>query len=64
MHGGRRGHPVVFDASLRRELLAIGEGTMGNPGRDPAARGGGASVEVATDEVLIDLNTPEDVAPR
>ena len=64
MHGGRRGHPVVFDASLRRELLAIGEGTMGIRAVIQRHAAEVRQVEVATDEVLIDLNTPEDVAPR
>jgi molybdenum cofactor cytidylyltransferase len=62
VHGGRRGHPVVFDASLRDELLAIDEATQGIRALLQRHAEDVRDVEVATDEVLLDLNRPEDVA--
>jgi molybdenum cofactor cytidylyltransferase len=62
VHAGRRGHPVVFDASLRDELLATTEGTMGIRAVLERHAADVREVEVATDDVLVDLNRPEDVA--
>jgi molybdenum cofactor cytidylyltransferase len=62
VHGGRRGHPVVFDASLRDELLAIEEETQGIRAVLQRHAADVREVEAATDDVLVDLNHPEDVA--
>jgi molybdenum cofactor cytidylyltransferase len=58
---GRRGHPVVFDASLLPELLAIDEPTRGV--RAVMARDPARVHEVPFDDaaVLADLNTPGDL---
>jgi molybdenum cofactor cytidylyltransferase len=62
VHGGRRGHPVLFDAALRDELLAIDEGSQGI--RAVLQRHAADVVEVQVDDsdALLDLNTPQDVA--
>lgn len=59
--GGRRGHPIVFDASLRDELLAIDEGTQGV--RAVVQRHDDDVLEVEIDDPAIhrDLNRPEDL---
>ena len=56
---GRPGHPVLFDASLKPELLAI-EGDTG--AREVAARYRHrlAAVPVADERVLADIDTPAD----
>ena len=62
VYDGRRGHPVVFDASLRDELLAVEEATQGIRAVLQRHAADVREVEAATDEVLLDLNRPEDVA--
>ena len=61
-HLGHRGHPVIFDASLREELRAIDEATQGI--RAVLRRHAAEVYEVPFEDaaVLLDLNTPEDVA--
>lgn len=56
---GRGGHPVLVHAAFRDELLTLPpeEGLRGLMLRHPDAR---REVEVGTDEVLRDLDTPED----
>jgi CTP:molybdopterin cytidylyltransferase MocA len=58
-HGGRNGHPVLFARAVFAELLAddLPEGA-----RTVIHRHGSAveSVEVASDAVLTDVDTPED----
>lgn len=58
-HRGRRGHPVGFQRELVNELMALqgDEGARRLVGRYPAA-----GVEVDDPGVLIDLDTPEDLA--
>jgi molybdenum cofactor cytidylyltransferase len=57
----KRGHPVLFDASLRDELLGLPPDTPArtavnlNPGRI-------AYVEIPTAAILMDMDTPEDYA--
>jgi molybdenum cofactor cytidylyltransferase len=57
----KRGHPVLFDASLREELLKL-------PPDTPARRvidlhpGRIAYVEIPTAAILMDMDTPEDYA--
>jgi molybdenum cofactor cytidylyltransferase len=59
---GRRGHPPLFAAHLRAELLAVREETFGL--RDVVQRHAAAAtyVEIASPLVLVNLNTPEDLA--
>jgi molybdenum cofactor cytidylyltransferase len=56
-----RGHPLIFDASLLPELLAINEATMGV--RAVVERDGARVREhdLGDPNVLLDLNTPIDV---
>ena len=60
-HGGRRGHPVIFAAQYREELLSTHD--------DAGLRGLLAShpddverVAVSEDNLLADMDTPEDYA--
>ncbi len=58
-HGGRRGHPVLFAASVFDELL---EGSLPEGARS-LIRSHGDSVrelEVGDDGVLLDVDTPEE----
>ena len=48
---GRRGHPILFHGTLLPELLAIGEAGLGL-----------REVPWTSDEILLDLNTPDDAA--
>lgn len=59
---GRRGHPIVFDASLREELLRIGEETMGLKSVVRAHEESVTCVEVDDPGVALDVDTPEDIA--
>ncbi len=57
----RRGHPVLVDASLAPELLAL---APGGSARDVLARHAGRTryVDFDDDRVLVDMDTPEDYA--
>lgn len=59
-HEGRRGHPVVLDASVLPELLKVTEETLGL--RGVIARHEAEVHEVPFDSgfVLLDVNTPEE----
>ena len=59
-HGGRDGHPPLFDATLFGELMTITEEGRGI--REVMQRHKGHIAEVAIDDpiVLTNLNTPED----
>lgn len=59
VHGGRRGHPVLFDRAHFAALTALG----GDRGAR-ALLAGPAVVEVPVDDagVLLDVDTPEDLA--
>jgi molybdenum cofactor cytidylyltransferase len=59
--GGRRGHPIVFDASLREELLAIAEGTQGVRAVVQRHAGDVLDVEIDDPAIHVDLNRPEDL---
>jgi len=61
-HAGRRGHPVLFAASLLPELRRIDEATLGI--RAVLGRHAAEVLAVPFDDpdVLADLNTPEDIA--
>jgi molybdenum cofactor cytidylyltransferase len=55
---GRRGHPVIFAARFREELLAIGD----QGAREVLHRHAGVVFEVPIDSphVLMDMDTPQD----
>jgi molybdenum cofactor cytidylyltransferase len=59
---GRRGHPPLFAAHLRAELAAVQEESFGL--RAVVQRHAGATTYVETESplVLVNLNTPEDLA--
>ena len=59
-YNGKGGHPIILDASLLDELREIDEETLGVKAvvrRHPEAT---RRVDLATPEVLWDLNTPEE----
>jgi molybdenum cofactor cytidylyltransferase len=60
-HGGRRGHPVLFARALFDELMAApeNEGARAVVNADPARV---AYVDVHDAGVLLDLDTPDDLA--
>lgn len=60
-HGGRRGHPVLFDRSLFGELIAAPEdqGARVVVNADPARV---AYLDVDDPGVVLDLDTPADLA--
>ena len=59
-HKGRRGHPTVFDGSLRDEMLAITEEGLGL--KQVVRQDGGrvGNVEVSSGLIYLDMNTPEE----
>lgn len=58
-HGGRRGHPVLFRASLADEFLALASDATA---RDVihAHRGDTVYIDVEDPGILIDIDTPDD----
>ena len=60
VHGGRRGHPTVFDGSLRSEMLGITEEGLGL--KEVVRRGGDrvGYAEVSSNLIYLDMNTPEE----
>ncbi|MBS7641420.1 MAG: nucleotidyltransferase family protein [Candidatus Bathyarchaeia archaeon] len=58
---GRLGHPALFDRSLFNEILAISEETMGLKAIVRRYRDKIKRVEVNSIEVLVDIDTPEDL---
>ena len=56
---GKGGHPIIIDASLIDEILMINEETHGMKAVMQRHTNQTRRVEVATPEVLWDLNTPE-----
>ena len=60
VHKGRRGHPTVFDGSLRDEMLAITEEGLGL--KQVVRQDGGrvGNVEVPSSLIYLDMNTPEE----
>lgn len=63
-HNGRRGHPVLFEAALLPELLAISEDTLGIRAVMQRHAADTLCVELSDRAVNLDLNVPGDVAPR
>jgi molybdenum cofactor cytidylyltransferase len=60
VHGGKRGNPVLFDRSLFQELREV-EGDQGGRGVMRQHPDLVLEVEVPTDGVLKDVDTPQDV---
>ncbi len=58
-YNGRRGHPLIFDAAYREEILTRFD-EVGLRGLMRAHPGAVSVLEVAQSEVLEDLDTPED----
>jgi len=58
---GRSGHPILFDRSLFVEIMEINEKTMGLKAVVNRHRGSVKKVEVGSDEVLIDVDSEEDL---
>lgn len=56
---GKGGHPVLADASLLDEMLEIEEETQGMRAVTERHRGRTARLELGLEELLWDLNTPE-----
>lgn len=61
VHAGRRGHPLLFDRSVWPALLALP--LQANP-RQVVEQTAVEKVEVATDSLFFDVDTPEDYAQR
>ena len=59
VHKGRRGHPTVFDGSLRHEMLGIIEEGLGL--KQVVRQDGGrvGNVEVSSSLIYLDMNTRE-----
>lgn len=60
-HKGFMGHPILFDKSLFNEIMKIGEETMGLKALINLYNDKIKKVEVHSDEVLIDVDTQEDL---
>ena len=58
-HRGHRGHPVIFSETLRSEILAIDEATMGIRAVLERHAGDVHGVEFDDQVVLLDINTPQ-----
>ena len=58
-HGGKGGHPIIFDGSLLSELERISEENQGIREVVQRYQENVQRVEVDSPEVLWDLNTPE-----
>jgi molybdenum cofactor cytidylyltransferase len=61
MHGGLRGNPVLWPASLFRELAAL-QGDVGGRALLHRHKAQVLAVEMADDAVLVDVDEPEDLA--
>ena len=59
-HQGKGGHPIVLSTSLLAELMDISEETLGLRAVVRRHQKDTQRVEIASREVLIDLNTPQD----
>jgi len=61
MHGGRRGNPVLWPAALFREMLAL-EGDVGARRLMVRHASRVHEIDLGTDAVLMDVDTPEVLA--
>ena len=59
-HKGKRGHPIVVSLKLMDDLMAVSEAQQGLKAVMRTYAEDIGLVEVDSDEVLLDLNTPED----
>lgn len=59
-HNRKRGHPVIVSLKLMDELMAVTEARQGLKSIMRAHAKEISEVEMETDEVLLDLNTPQD----
>ena len=59
-HGGKGGHPIVLSTALLPELIEVSEETAGLKAVVRRHSADTQRVELATAEVLVDLNTPDD----
>lgn len=57
VHGGQRGNPVIFSAAYRPKILAQ-RGSLGCRGLIKAHPDRVVPVEMATDHILVDVDTP------
>ena len=57
---GKRGHPVVISLKLMPDLMAVSEARQGLKGVMRKYHSHISQIEMDTDEVLLDLNTPQD----
>lgn len=60
VYAGRGGHPVIFDAALLPELMRIRESRHGLREVLQLRHSEALEIEMDDDEVLLDLNLPED----
>jgi molybdenum cofactor cytidylyltransferase len=60
-HEGRLGHPILFDRCLFDEIMEINEETMGLKAVLNRRGEGIKKVEVGSNEVLIDVDSEEDL---
>ena len=56
---GKRGHPVVVSLKLIRDLMAVSEARQGLKGVMRKYHSQISQIELETDEILLDLNTPK-----
>lgn len=61
-HAGRRGHPPLFAAGLRTELLSVREETFGLRAIIQQHASAIYHLEIGGPLVLVNLNTPDDLA--
>ena len=57
---GKRGHPVVVSLKLISDLMAVSEARQGLKGVMRKYHSQISQIEMDTDEILLDLNTPQD----
>lgn len=60
-HQGRLGHPILFNRSLLEEIMEINEETMGLKAVVNRHKDSVRKVETCSKEVLIDIDTEEDL---
>lgn len=59
-HNHKRGHPVVVSLKLMSDLMAVTEARQGLKAFMREHRSQIRPIEMETDEILLDINTPED----
>jgi len=61
---GKGGHPILFDSSLREELLAVNEETKGLKGILNRHADEILKFEIGTSRILIDIDYKDDIKTR